>query len=281
MDIYEILAKNIKYYRKKNNESQETLAKQIDHTRSMIGYFENNKRKPDIATIHKIAHHYRITVDELISLKSSYSYSKVCSKIQMKDYIKDMATLLFPAIKTDQALKNQYFKTGYDMHNKIMKGLSLLNAGYFTQQDYELCIESYNKSADENIPEAIANLISISIIECLGNLPHLCETVYDLKRLSLQEALKKSSIVDLEKENINRYITSEDEKEISSLLKELYKYPKYRDLVSYYSAIRYFFGIVNNSNSVEMNRAIGSEMMTINLKLGNKYLKQANDYTIK
>ena len=55
------------------------------------------------------------------------------------------------------------------------------------------------------------------------------------------------------------------------LLKQLNQYPEYKDLVSYYAALRHYLGLVANNLTFEMNEVIGKQMLNTLAKLGNEY----------
>lgn len=60
------LAQNLKYLRKRNNESQNDIAKLLFVSQRCISQYENNEIRPDIEKIIFLSKHYNVTLDELI-----------------------------------------------------------------------------------------------------------------------------------------------------------------------------------------------------------------------
>ena len=60
------LSKNIKFYRKTMNLTQEELANKLSGRKSLISNYENEYSTPDIETLIKLADIFDITLDELV-----------------------------------------------------------------------------------------------------------------------------------------------------------------------------------------------------------------------
>ena len=69
MNINEILAKNIKYYRLKNNLSQEELANMCKLHRTYISSIELCKKSPTLKTIQRISKELNVEVYKLFILE--------------------------------------------------------------------------------------------------------------------------------------------------------------------------------------------------------------------
>ena len=65
-NIYNIIGKNIKKYRKKKGLTQRELSKQLGVTQPTITQYENGVRKPDIVTLKKLAAILGCTTDQLL-----------------------------------------------------------------------------------------------------------------------------------------------------------------------------------------------------------------------
>lgn len=61
-----MVGKNIKYYRKKNQLTQDDVAKICNVTRQAVSNWENGKTEPDIQTLSLIATSLEITEEDLI-----------------------------------------------------------------------------------------------------------------------------------------------------------------------------------------------------------------------
>lgn len=72
------LAKNIKFFRELNGESQWDLALALGFdSKSTISMYENGGRVPNAVIVSKIAEHYRITENELKNGVNFSLYDKI------------------------------------------------------------------------------------------------------------------------------------------------------------------------------------------------------------
>ena len=60
------LAKNIKFYRRALNLTQDELAKKLGGKKSLVSNYENGHSTPDIYVIIKLADIFDVTLDELV-----------------------------------------------------------------------------------------------------------------------------------------------------------------------------------------------------------------------
>ena len=60
------LAKNIRFYRKSLNLTQEQLANMLHGKKSLVSNYENGYSTPDIETLIHLADIFDITLDELV-----------------------------------------------------------------------------------------------------------------------------------------------------------------------------------------------------------------------
>lgn len=61
-------SKNLKYLRKKNNLSQNKLAKKLNVNQTTIARWEDKGREPTISSVFKIAKYFEISIDDLITI---------------------------------------------------------------------------------------------------------------------------------------------------------------------------------------------------------------------
>ncbi len=66
----EHIARNIKFFRMQNGWTQQTLADKLLISRSVIAKWENNLATPDVASLLKLAHHFQISINDLIGLQT-------------------------------------------------------------------------------------------------------------------------------------------------------------------------------------------------------------------
>ncbi len=71
MNSKEILAINLKYYRKKYNLSQEEFAEKVGSNLTYINDLENKKRKPTIEMLDKIANGINKNIDDKANITAS------------------------------------------------------------------------------------------------------------------------------------------------------------------------------------------------------------------
>lgn len=79
-----MIGNNLKYLRKKNKVSQQELADILETPRSTLGDYERGKTEPNIAMLIKMADHFDVKVDELISENLSLSDYEVLKNKVMR-----------------------------------------------------------------------------------------------------------------------------------------------------------------------------------------------------
>ena len=60
------LAQNLKYLREQKGLSQQELSSCFEISCSLIGMWEQNRRKPDIGTIVRLAQYFGVSLDDLV-----------------------------------------------------------------------------------------------------------------------------------------------------------------------------------------------------------------------
>lgn len=60
------LGKNIKYFREKQELTQEQLGKLLHVTKVSISCYENEKRTPSVETLIKLSNIFKVTLDDLV-----------------------------------------------------------------------------------------------------------------------------------------------------------------------------------------------------------------------
>jgi Predicted transcriptional regulators len=78
---YIILGLNIRNIRKKNHLTQEKLAEKVGISTVFLSQIENANRIPSLETVVNIADSLSVTVDELITNKSSLEQLKIATNI--------------------------------------------------------------------------------------------------------------------------------------------------------------------------------------------------------
>lgn len=70
-EIIEILGKNIKEARKRNNMTQSELAEKLGVSKQVVSSYENGKRSPSYEMLLKIANVFCTTINDLLSTAMS------------------------------------------------------------------------------------------------------------------------------------------------------------------------------------------------------------------
>lgn len=124
-----MIGDKIRYLRIKRGETQQDLAKIIGVSNQSVAYYEGDKREPNLETIIKIAHHYNVTLDELVASNDLQTPFK-----EFEDHIlsqKEEWTWLFPAAK-----EQKKFVQGFrdETLNNIHKNLSAIELDLETRE---------------------------------------------------------------------------------------------------------------------------------------------------
>lgn len=285
------LGLNIRGLRKFYGLTQEELALATYITKQAISQYELGDSIPERDILLKICRYFRITEDEL--LNGNYENMKTITKtpIHDKHYNSEMLDKMFPLVCSDLALENIHFKEAYAIHKKLYQ--AFVDGEYFDENLVDKCLDLYDKAFEEGVVEGIAN--SLWWIMFFGFIttffsPQMIEKAALLqeKRISFKEFLKEgflhSSDIDTNSEEYKSFENSRIEflkaNEVNIFVKiRLLKNSKeYSDLGDYYLSFIYLFNLIRNTESAEMNNAIGSELMNTYSILGNPY---AQKFSIK
>ena len=280
------LGANIKALRLAWKETQDDLAYAIGlDENTNISYYENGKRYPKPDIIFKIAKHYRITEYELMFSDFTDSIKLPLSKKQSRENISQSLNSIFPIKDTEEALQNHSFKKAYEIHKKLYA--CMINKTDFDENDIDVCIELYKQAFANGILEAAANHLSLilfigyslylmtpELYESFENLDVNITSLGDLVSYGLLPNFTDNSQEEYDELDIFRKeFIKENNQTTLNYINKLKKSQNYAFLGDYYLALRYIFGLVNNSLSAEMNNTIGYEMMRTFSAIGNKYAR--------
>lgn len=284
---YYNLGLNILALRKAYGKSQLEMAMDLNVKDNTISQYETGTQVPTRDMILKIAKYFRITENELIYGDFS-NLEKIdidAEKIADLNYNIQCFDDMFPIICDDEALKNENFKKAYQInmqvHDIIAQGKDL------EEEKIDELIELYEKAYKEGVIEGIANILwwimvygyiirmsTPSLVEKAETYSKLSpEQIMDETLLNIEDEEYSEENKEYEKE-VLEYIV-ETEKDFFKYIKILKRSTKYSDLADYYIALRYIFGLYNNSQTLELNRTIGTELSYTLDELGNKYIKKA------
>ena len=285
VDKYSKLGLNIQSLRMAYGETQEELGKAINVGKNTVSNYENGLRTPNNEILARIADHYLVSVEELLNGDFS-NYGKI--QFDIDNGWKGLDIIL-PIFKSNKALLNEHFKKAFDENKRLYKHI-IDNKEYDFEDDgdaLEYCMDEYLEAMDDDSckNEAAANYIACwflqtgcfnFIVVSLKNKSAILTLTAENKqdKEELKEEIKKLSwdgSIDLFNDYLNEMNTGEEKKIISDLLIEL-KSKGYSDLVDYYLALQYVFGIVDNDLGFGLNIKIGKEMMQAFLSVKNYYV---------
>jgi transcriptional regulator with XRE-family HTH domain len=267
------LGRNIQHLREMYNETLEELGSVIHCAKSTVKGYENGSRKPDLQTLQLLAVHYNKPVDELLHTDLT-GLENISIDLNSPSHTVELMKAILPIYISGEAMKNQNFKKGYDLSQKLLDGFSTseILPGNMIVRIFEAYIAATNES---EALESIANLVWSIFV--------WWSQIYDTKELlSLQNKLLSKKL------SFNDYMKLRDtedaaitEKRVSFIayfdeiiveaLKTLKTEQKWSDLADYYLALRYVVGMVDTELSHEMNSAIGMQMMLSFMALGNSH----------
>lgn len=265
------LGRNIQHLREICNETLEELGRVIHCAKSTVKGYENGSREPDLQRLQLLATHYNKSVDELIHGDLT-DLENISIDLNSATHIIELMRRILPIYSSETALKNQNFKKGYDLSQKMLEAFS--NAELLSGNIIVRIFEAYVVAADEsNALEAVANLMWSIFV--------WWSQIYDTNELlSLQNKLlsKKLCIKDCMKlwdtedaattEKRARFIEDFDGI-IVEALKVLKSEQEWSDLADYYLALCYILGMIDTELSTEMNTTVGIQMMRSFRRMGN------------
>lgn len=154
---YSKVGRNIRNLRSAYGESALDLILLLDlKSPSTIYNYEKGDRKPTRDILVKIAEHYRITTEELIS--GDFSHLSFDSSKTNRNALTQRVEELFKISFSPSAEQDTLFKKGYDLHIQLFRQMDRENdIDYNALQE---CIDSYEASfAQNNTIEAAINLL--------------------------------------------------------------------------------------------------------------------------
>ena len=281
------LGLNIRGLRKFYGLTQEELALATDITKQAISKYEIGDNIPERDILLKISRFFRITEDEL--LNGNYSNMKSITKMPVNDkhYNTEMFDKMLPLVSSASALENIHFKEAYELHQNLYN--KILDGVVFDETLIDKCLTLYDKAFEDGVIEGIANslwwIMFVGFVTTFFS-PQIVEQgeLLQQNKINFKEFLKEgylhASDMDTDSDEYKSFENSRteflEENEISIFVKiRLLKLSKeYSDLGDYYLAFIYLFNLIRNTESPEMNSAIGYEMMNTYSILGNPYAKK-------
>ncbi|MDE7477202.1 MAG: helix-turn-helix transcriptional regulator [Lachnospiraceae bacterium] len=265
------LGRNIKHLREAYAETLEELGNVVHCAKSTVKGYENGSRKPDLQTLKTIALHYNKTVDELLNTDLT-GLGEVTLDFNSASTLVDLMKVIVPLYCSEDALKNDNFKKGYELSQRLLDGFS--KAETLPGSMIERIFKSFLSAADESeAPEAVANIMWCIFV--------WWTQIYDTrqllslkneqlsKKLSLKDYMKLRDMESDETKEKRKSFIVDFESVISSALRNLKSEMEWSDLADYYLALRYIVGMVDTDLTSEMDLAVGMQMMLSFITMGN------------
>lgn len=279
---YNKLGNNIKGLRGAFDQSQLELAFNIGVGVTAVSQYENGKRIPERDILIKIAKHFHITVNELLTGDYSRMINFTSLPIMSREYGLAKMDNTLSILSGEDAEKNTHFSEALKIHISIYDLIR-------QEKDYDsdqimICLALYEKALKDGIIEAAANMLwwqfLIGMTYVLGT-PRFI-SILERKNPTSKEIFESILYHDedecdeefVEHQSEKREYIKESEEDFLVNIVTLKYSKKYMELGDYYLALYYIFSLCNNDKSPEMNRAIGIEMMTLLRMFGNKYAKR-------
>lgn len=268
-----LLGRNIQHLREIYGETLDVLGTEVGFAKSTIKGYESGVRKPDPETLKAIAEHYGKTVDELLHTDLT-GLEKITFTLDSLSQVISLQDTILPLFTPEEYMGNEHFKKGVTYCQRILSSFSngeILRGSIIADvfQEFSAALEQIEE------PEVVANVI--------WSVFFWWSQIIDVKQaLAMQNKLlsKKLSVMDTMKAKRNEPEAVKEKKvdfltDFDDLLNELIKALKseecWSDLADYYLALRYLVGLIDTDCSVEMNSAVGMQMMLSFARLDNKY----------
>ncbi len=286
MSNLEQLGKNIRALRKAYGETQEELGFALNVGKNTVSYYETAAREPDKETLTKIAKHYQVSVEELLSCDFGDLGNISIDPLAFWKNIE----IVFPLISSEKALNNDSFKNAFENHNEMYKSFHMVSMNGIDKLDK--CAEGYidafedETSKEESAANFIALMYFLKMIwkrtpEVLNNRPASL-TQISSKNPKYREVLDNPNS-DLKKD-ADELLDFFDDPEITDLIEEMLTVikhsHKYADVADYYLSLQFIYNIVDNGLEVEFNQRIGVEMLNSFIMVGNPYAARYMKFNI-
>ena len=270
--------KNIKFLRAKNDETQEVLKDILNVPQSTISSYETGACPIPRERLEILAYHYRVSVYDLMYTDLS-KYEGILD-VPSKEILFKCLNLLFPFIKSNDAMDNEFFRKGYESVNEMKQ-----QAMCGKKIDFDKlvdCLVSFRVAWEQsNLCVAIVNYISIIYFICS------CFAFESNDKL-LEFILKEEAMTPLDKQqyylrNAPNWVLMEKRKQdriefvndnkqtVMEYIRILKEKQEYRDLADYLIAIKYIVGFTDNQFDMSINQNFAEELIQILCFMENQY----------
>jgi len=267
------LGKNLQHLRVIRGETLEVIGENLGFARSTIKQYENGSRKPAPETLKRLAKYFGKTVDELL-----YEDLTVLKKFQTSlvstSEIVDTYNRIMPLFSTQELMKNRNFSKAFNLCQKVLesfaKGENL--RGSIITDIFDAFIHSLEEMESQ---ETIADLLWCiylwwgQLFDAKDML--LLQNKIISKKLDFVEVIHVQQNESKEVKEKKKEFIADFDILINDAIKVLKSDVVWSDLGDYYLALRYILGVIETGYSLEMNLAIGIQLMLSYAQLENKY----------
>ena len=273
-----VIGKNIKYYCDLYNEKPAALATATRIQKSHISEFIKGDRLPSFDKLEMIAHHFRVSVDDLTESPIEFDL-KLRSKVDM-DSFEDFIITMMPIY--GKSIEDKGFKIALEKHVRIVFGGVKLERMF---DEIRIALSMYKKAFEETQSlDAAANSLSLMLYACTVfdriealERSKLMSLMTNVEMIDIQLCLKESLLKANEKVdtwNKKREFAEKYKKDIHKYLRALRQSDITSDLHDYFDTLRYFMGLVTSNIKEGVAKCIAVDNLTTAIEMENKYAKE-------
>ena len=280
----ELIRKNLRYFRKENEMTQQVLADELGfESKSTISEFETGKKDISWDVANKIAEYFNVEYADFVAC----DFAEMDKMEIGSEFFFEKIKVFLPIVKSDQALQNRDFQRTVEKHEMLYNEIKSQSYNALALMgEISSCGQAYTKltKIQECAGESAVNSLGLTLFtEMIFNAFKRLLSSIDTPNVILNQVENNSSlkryqletIDDTEKkkaeEAVGLITSPEMQKEILTIIREIRKSPVWKDVGDYYLAMRYAWGITGSDLTPGMSYRIGSEMLVSLADVGNPY----------
>ncbi len=282
---------NVRTLRYNYGETQNEFALALERSSGTVGNYESGRRLPCPEDMKRVANHFQVTLDELLSVDMVPVKTKAFAETSQ------IITEWFEGLRTsfscsEKARKHPMFAEAYEW---LKANPNMLECDEEQLRNrFDCMVQVYE---EEGLPEAAAVCAWVTIAAAIGELVEAYFPGEDIvSRSEAGDLSYKDYLLSLDEENteegsqLQRVEKAKQDicetygKELYKLLRCMRKEPRLRSLAECYVLMSYLFGFGNADLSMAQNKSVGYELLQIYRRLGNRYaveLGKMGDYMIE
>ena len=280
--------RNIRAIRNANQIKLGDFAQSLNISESLLAKIENGIRPASDDLLYRIANYAgvsysQIKYGDLSRLEKGELYMEAVPFVQFTDIvfeeIRERFTVIFPIAADEKSMSIEDFQNGVSFaHEKIQRF-------QFTEKE---CLSAINSFIRASANEACADFSHINMLSCFAYL-----YVYKYRAVCMNKKIEKAAGEKLSSQweylrtinsNMDMKLAAKKKKEfldkhgknLSAAMYQLTQSRDNADYAYYYLALRYLFGMMDESITLfgeEQMALFGESMLDSLWKMGNKYAK--------